>query len=767
MSLFGECAVLDDGRLVVAPWNTPGIYVGNVLLATTQLRFPDAVLTASGAVWISAKNQSGLNVSVILWKGGISKTYTLPVGCFGSRTIIRAEGESCHVACTTSANTWRCFKVDPNGTMTALEQGVIVDGSGGRGMRDWLNGSPRPLTPLNQILSGHPVRSVVGAANVSIACGLPPLPPQTVCQIGGTLGTLVQAEIDQFSPRVSANGKFWCGVWYPQAAIRSGAMPAVAPPLITATPIPPEPPVSAKATIESYQTPIVLGQKSRAVRKVTQGNPTHIRWQYQDGEWITQATNPVSDADHHYSFPRVGQFPIRIQVLVNGIVTDTSSSTSRVVTVMPATPIPPEPPEPNPEPPVPGPGQVLVHVTDTKVGRPIPGADTWSQLTPGIIVKTDLNGYALITASASGVCTKKDGYHSPGEPEHLETCKVLAPVIELALQPIPPPAPPVPVIHAAGKIFRTATNEPWRWKGVSAFKLCRLFDDGKDINPFLEAYQGFNVLRVWAYTDWANTGWNASTPEVTREFFNYCMSKGFLVEFTLLTNDSLEKSDWAREFVAKLAEGPKPPIFIEGRNEPQTHSQQVSTMRLKPALEASGFVYASGNYEQSANAFGPYLVAHTQRDSEWPRRCHDLMEYFNGGGPHKPSDPSHKVPCIADEPAKPQDVAPPKPPLTKADDWRAYFGGCSLLGGGATFHSETGKWGDVPTGDERTLAAAALEGLNAFPADAPLGHYSRPSDSSLRTYVVGNYSVRIRPTTSTHPVSGFQRIGSSNILWKK
>src|SRR6185436_20608928 len=173
-------------------------------------------------------------------------------------------GESCHVACTTSANTWRCFKVDPNGTMTALEQGVIPDGSGARGMRDWLNGSPRPLTPLNQLLNGHPVRSIVGAANVSIACGLPPLPPQTVCQIGGTLGTLVQAEIDQLSPRVSANGKFWCGVWYPDAAIRSGTMPAVAPPLIQGGP--PVPP-TATATIESYQTPILLGQTSRAVRK--------------------------------------------------------------------------------------------------------------------------------------------------------------------------------------------------------------------------------------------------------------------------------------------------------------------------------------------------------------------------------------------------------------------------------------------------------------------------------------------------------------------
>jgi len=527
----------------------------------------------------------------------------------------------------------------------------------------------------------------------------------------------------------------------------------------------PVPPVPPKATIASYQTPILLAGTSRAVAQITQGTPDRFRWQYLDGStWVTAADNPASDLDHHYRFPRVGSFNIRLQTLKGGVVVDTSSSTSRVVVVVGETPTP-EPPEP--QPPVPGPGEVLVHVSSTTTGEPIAGAATWSQLTPGIVVPTDAQGYALITASASGVCTKKDGYHSPGLPNQIETCKILAPIIELALQPIPPPPPPVPIIHAAGKIFRTDTNAPWRYKGVSAFQLCNRWDNGQDIQPFLDAYPGYNVLRVWAYTDWAGTGWEPSTAQVTRAFFEYCAARGFLVEFTLLTNDSLSKSDWARDFVAQLSEFPRPPIFIEGRNEPQTHSQTVSTQRLKPALDASQFVYASGNYEVSANAFGPYLVAHTQRDPEWPRRSHDLMEYFNGGGPHKPTDPAHKVPCLGDEPPKSQDVAAPKPPLTKADDWRAYFGGCSLMGGGATFHSETGKFGLPPTDEERVLAAAALEGLNAFPADAPLGAYSRPSDNSLRTYIVGNYMVRVRPTTPNPPLTGWSRIGASPILWRR
>jgi hypothetical protein len=550
--------------------------------------------------------------------------------------------------------------------------------------------------------------------------------------------------------------------------------------LTSFTPTPPEPPVptlSAKATIASYETPIRVDGTSAAVAKVTQGTPQQFRWQFQDQTaWVTQATNAASDLDHHYKFPHAGSFPIRLQTLVNGVVVDQSSSTSRVVVVEPlVTPPEPEPPDPGPGPPQPGEGEVLLHLTDMRNEAPIPGADAWWQLTPEVVKQTDASGHVILTAtSQSGVCVKKAGYHSPGLPEQDHTCVTILPPrvpIELTLERVPPPPPPVPDIHAGGKIFYDDANRPWRYKGVSAFKLGYLYETGQDIRPFLEAYRGFNVLRVWAYTDWAN-GWpRPSSAAIVREFLAQVGSFGFLVEYTFLTNDSLAMSDWARDFVAQLCEPTRPRMFAEIRNEPQTHSQTVSTQRLKPAFDASRLVYSSGNYEQSANAFGPYLVYHSQRDKEWCRRAHDAMEYYNGGGPHKPTDPAHKVPCIGDEPPKPSDVAAPTPGplhLTKADDYRAYFGTCAILGGGATFHCATAMQGLLPTEEEKALAAAALEGLDAFPADAPLGQYTRPNDSSLRTYVVGNYSVRIRPTTPNHPGgSAWKRVGASPILWRR
>ena len=334
----------------------------------------------------------------------------------------------------------------------------------------------------------------------------------------------------------------------------------------------------------------------------------------------------------------------------------------------------------------------------------------------------------------------------------------------------PPSSQPLPILRTAGRIFQDTTqnNAPWRWKGVSAFALMDRFLKGEDIGPFLNAYKGFNVLRVWPYTDWTN-GWGYPNPPSVadiRRFLSFTQNLGWLVELTLLTTDEGRMLEWAKGVVPQLAADPKPGnLLIEIGNEPTTH-KTIKTEDVKAMCEASGFLYASGNYEDATKMFGKWGNSHPQRDSEWPRRAHDLLEFYNGGGPHKPTDPSHKFPQVGDETAKPQDVKPPAAPNTKADDYRAYFGAASLLGAGATFHCESAKYAQLPNDEEQACRDAALEGLNAFPADAPNGPYSRPNDSSLRTYIVGNYMVRIRPTTPSYG-TGWVRIGTSNILWRK
>lgn len=339
--------------------------------------------------------------------------------------------------------------------------------------------------------------------------------------------------------------------------------------------------------------------------------------------------------------------------------------------------------------------------------------------------------------------------------------------------PVPPnpvdPTVTVPILRVDNRIFRDTAKKDtaWRWKGVSAFALLDRYAKGQDITDTLNAYAGYNLLRVWCYTpekDWGSKAWPVQSADVTRKFLSYLQGKGWVVELTLLTDDDPARLSWAQGFVPQLAAGPKPGnLLLEGGNEPTTH-KNINTQALKSVLDASGFLYASGNYEDASKMYGRFGVCHPQRDNEWPRRAHDALEYHDGGGPNAPTDPKHEFSIICDEPAKPQDVSGNKP-----DDFRAFFGTASILGGGATYHCESGKFGLPPSGEEVTCAAAALEGLNAFPADAPNGGYRRIDEhgGTLRTYAVGNSMVRIRPTTPNAPEAGWVRTGSSNILWKK
>jgi hypothetical protein len=320
----------------------------------------------------------------------------------------------------------------------------------------------------------------------------------------------------------------------------------------------------------------------------------------------------------------------------------------------------------------------------------------------------------------------------------------------------------LPPLSVDGRVFVRA-GQPWRWKGVSAFQLLDRFARGEDIGPFLDAYRGFNILRVWVSVDWAAPfGWAAPPVETVRAFLTRIAQDGFYCELTLLTDDDPARGPPARALVAALAQDPRPTnLVIEIGNEPQVH-KNINTAALRSALEQSGFLFASG--DSSDRAFGSFLTAHTGRDREWARRAHDLLEYWTGGGPDSPTDPAHKVPGVCDEPAKLQDVG------TTATEWRAYFAGCALMGAGATFHSESGKFARVPTPDEARLAAVALEALNTFPPDAVRGSYRRIDEhgQSLRTYVIGErYMVRIGPTTTAAPEAGWRPLDADGILWSR
>jgi hypothetical protein len=324
-------------------------------------------------------------------------------------------------------------------------------------------------------------------------------------------------------------------------------------------------------------------------------------------------------------------------------------------------------------------------------------------------------------------------------------------------------AEPLTPLGRDRKVF-TENGTPWRYKGVTAFPLIDHYARGESIDPFLDAFKGFNTLRCFDYVPsppWA-TPWDPAPIPVVREFLRYVADRGWRVELVMLTDNNPARVAPAQARIEALAVPREPNLIIEAGNEPPVN--QIDTSALRQSLERAGLLHCSGDSGEDPAWYGTYLTAHTARDFDWPRRAHDLLEYYNGGGPSTPSDPARRVPCVADEPIRPDQAAAYGTHIEQ--DFRAYFGACALFGGGATFHAESLKFGALPNELERRCAAASLEGLNAFPPDAPFGAYRRINDNTSRTYAVGNHAVRVRPTTLNFPEPGWTAIDADGILWR-
>jgi hypothetical protein len=336
----------------------------------------------------------------------------------------------------------------------------------------------------------------------------------------------------------------------------------------------------------------------------------------------------------------------------------------------------------------------------------------------------------------------------------------------------------LPKLGRDRRVF-TRDGQPWTWKGLSAFPWCDRFARGDNLGPLLDPFQelGYNLLRVWDYVTWTGTGWESQPSEVWIAFLQAMERRGFYVELTLMTDDLPHRYSVAEHLVDDLATAEVSNVLIEIGNEPNIH-KHILVERLRAVCESSGFLYASGLNDVPADEwFGSYLTAHTPRDFEWPRKCHDLLEYYNGGGPAAPTDPPHHVPCVSDEPLQPQRPPPNDSGLAyqggdlvkTGHDYRAYFAGCVVMGPGATFHWEGGKFGLPPTPEELHCAQEAVFGLSSVPAGSSNLGYRRIDEqgNTSRTYCAGNSMVRIRPITLEAPEPGWTAIGDAGILWRK
>jgi hypothetical protein len=324
----------------------------------------------------------------------------------------------------------------------------------------------------------------------------------------------------------------------------------------------------------------------------------------------------------------------------------------------------------------------------------------------------------------------------------------------------------------SGRFFTNLSGTAVRYRGFTAFKLLNLFEKGTDIRPFLDAYKGYNLARIFLNTDpkdWKENAWDFPSESATLDFLEFMRASGFNVEITLVTDEDSRRIDQVKSLVNFLKTHKPINLLLEAVNEPYVAYDGQLYGKLDPnifknLLSGSGFPYTSGVYANLHKFYGNYFVDHSSRGEGWyGKGGHNLMEAYEGGGPNDKSEPALRMPCIEDEPIRPDQA---NYDLLGA---LGYAASCGLMGAGATVHTESGKLAALPSDSERQWIAAFLQGLNTFPVDAANGAYRRIVEpgqiKEARTYVVGNYSVRIKQNGLQHPESGWNPLDAHGICW--
>lgn len=336
-----------------------------------------------------------------------------------------------------------------------------------------------------------------------------------------------------------------------------------------------------------------------------------------------------------------------------------------------------------------------------------------------------------------------------------------------------PPPPSRWDLTIDGKAYRL-NGELWTYAGSTDFKMARLLADGVDVSPVVRQRKsaGANAVRLFDYVpvkDWGNTAWDSPSIADTVAAIRWLNAQGLFVELTLLTDDDPNRIPPAIRLIEAVS-GLRLGLRLEAGNEPNTH-KSINTHALIPAMQASGYQWSTGDYENSAYWRGTFGTFHPARTFDFVRRAHDAYEYWNGGGPNSPSEPPCRVPWDNDEPIRPDQCGFDRVAL------RAHGGATKQFCGGGTAHTESGKFSRLWTEPEESCVREFYRGLHAFPAGIqnspdyrrivePGNEPGGPREFA-RTYVVGNSMVRCQQVGTACPEPGWTSLDEDGILWTR
>jgi hypothetical protein len=302
-----------------------------------------------------------------------------------------------------------------------------------------------------------------------------------------------------------------------------------------------------------------------------------------------------------------------------------------------------------------------------------------------------------------------------------------------------------------------------------------LHGKGKNIDEILEEYEGYNSERILLYTpikDWGSSAWSFPSNDLVVDCVRKLNDRGHYPLLTLCTDNNQNVIDKIKSLVNYLNNFDLY-LLLEAVNEPfiKGDDDKISPDIFRNVLNNSKYLYSSGVYNDNRRFYGKFWLDHSSRDGEWYRKGgHNLYEAYVGGGPNFNEEPALKIACIEGEPIRPDQIGYNTLLIY------TYYASCSLFGARAYFHSESGKHCVRLNSGEVDCKNAALKGLNVFPKDAPLaintyrrivepGNEEGGDNQSGRTYVVGNYSIRIHQKGNQHPENGWKNLDDFGICY--
>lgn len=301
-----------------------------------------------------------------------------------------------------------------------------------------------------------------------------------------------------------------------------------------------------------------------------------------------------------------------------------------------------------------------------------------------------------------------------------------------AIRSLPSRVSTTGVLGIAGKFF-TLDDQPHTLIEASDFSLFKRFLDGERIEPILSQRQGvgFNLLRVWLLNQSVIGGrngvFNGSRihPEDDQDFYRelrafvgVCAGFGLAVELTVFTQTQTlmpkvedQRKHWALTQDAVRGCGN---VILELVNEMDAHDNATdpSLLEMRPV----GMLGCSGSGGADSPPPGPtwdYLAYHTNDLSEWQRKVgHNAMEWAD----------QHNAPCVSNE-----NTRFPDRDANQNHAYDAARGG-ALLCAGSCFHSQSGKFSTLFTGQELVCAGAWASGAKSVPLGFQRGTYRHRQD---------------------------------------